>query len=98
MSAFAKPIFVIALVGMFAIWVYGAVTYARTLQAIRASDENAGMTWHAVFNWFLASRRLKGEAAIHAANVNNAVYGFMICVIVAAAAAIFTAIPSEPVR
>jgi hypothetical protein len=95
MSAFAKPIFVIALVGMFAIWVYGA---ARALQAIRASDENAGMTWHAVFNWFLASRRLKGEAAIHAAKVNNAVYGFMICVIVAAAAAIFTAIPSEPVR
>jgi hypothetical protein len=92
MSAFAKPIFVIALVGMFAIWVYGA---ARALQAIRASAE---MTWHAVFNWFLASRRLKGEAAIHAAKVNNAVYGFMICVIVAAAAAIFTAIPSEPVR
>ena len=43
MSAFAKPIFVIALVGMFAIWVYGAVTYARTLQAIRASRSTAWM-------------------------------------------------------
>jgi hypothetical protein len=98
MSVIAKTIFGIALLGALAIWIYGAVTYARTLQAIRASEENAGMTWHAVFNWFFASRKLKGEAAIHAAKVNTAVYGFMICVIVAAAAAIFTAIPSEPVR
>ncbi len=98
MSLIAKTVFVIAVAGMFAIWIYGAVTYARTLQAIRASEENAGMTWHALFNWLFASRRLKGEAAIHAAKVNRAVYGFMICVIVAAAAAIFTAIPSETVR
>ena len=98
MSALAKTMFVIAFAGMVAIWIYGAVTYARTLQAIRASDENAGMTWHALFNWMFASRRLKGEAAVHAAKVNTAVYGFVICVVVAAAAAIFAAIPSEPVR
>jgi hypothetical protein len=56
------------------------------------------MTWHAMFNWLFASRHLKGEAAVHAAKINKAVYGFMICVIVAAAAAIFTAVPSETVR
>ncbi len=98
MSALAKTIFVIAVLGGLAIWVYGAVTYARTMQAIRASEQNAGMTWHAIFNWMFASRHLKGEAAVHAGKVNKAVYGFMICVIVAAAAAIFTAIPSETVR
>ena len=68
MSVLAKSVFVAALLGMFAIWVYGAISYARTLQAIRASDENAGMTWHALFNWLFAARRLKGEAAVHAAN------------------------------
>jgi hypothetical protein len=98
MSVITKTIFVIAILGAFAIWIYGAVTYMRVLQAIRASEENAGMTWHAMFNWLFASRRLKGEAAIHAAKVNRAVYGFAIFVIVAAAAAIFTAMPSEPVR
>jgi hypothetical protein len=98
MSVIAKTIFVIAVLGAAAIWLYGAVTYARTLQAIRASEENAGMTWHALFNWLFASRQLKGEAAIHAAKVNRAVHGLMICVIVAAAAAIFSALPSEPVR
>jgi hypothetical protein len=98
MSAFAKAIFVIAVIGGLALWVYGAVTYARTMQAIRASEENAGMTWHAIFNWLFASRHLKGEAAVHAAKVNKAVYGFVVCVIVAAVAAIFTALPSETVR
>jgi hypothetical protein len=98
MSVIAKTIFVVAVLGALAIWIYGALTYARTLQAIRASEENAGMTWPAMFNWLVASRRLKGEAAAHAARVNRAVYGFMICVVVAAAAAIFTTIPSEPVK
>lgn len=98
MSAFAKPIFVIALAAMFAIWIYGAITYARTLAAIRASEENAGMTWGAMFNWFFASRQLKGEAAMHAAKVNKLVHAFAICVIVAAAAAIFAAVPSETAR
>jgi hypothetical protein len=98
MSAFAKALFLVAVLGGLALWVYGAVTYARTMAAIRASDENAGMTWHAMFNWLFASRHLKGEAAVHAANINKAVYGFVVCVIVAAAAAIFTAIPSETVR
>jgi hypothetical protein len=98
MSVFAKTIFVIAALGAAAIWIYGAVTYARTLAAIRASEENAGMTWHALFNWLFASRQLKGEAVVHAAKINRAVHGFMILVIVAAAAAIFSAFPSEPVR
>ena len=98
MSALAKTVFLIATLGAMALWVYGAVTYARTLRAIRASEENAGMTWHAVFNWMFASRHLKGEAAVHAAKVNRVVYGFVIFVIVAAVAAIFTAFPSEPVR
>ena len=98
MSVLGKAIFAIAILGAFAIWVYGAVTYMRVLQAIRASEENAGMTWPAVFNWMFASRKLKGEAAVHAAKLNKAVYGFVIVVIVAAAAAIFAAIPSETVR
>ncbi|MGD9921208.1 MAG: hypothetical protein AB7V13_07140 [Pseudorhodoplanes sp.] len=98
MSPVAKIMVAIAALGALAIWVYGALAYIRTLQAIRASDENAGMTWHAIFNWLGASGRLKGEAALHAAKVNRAVYGFLICVVVAAAAAIFTAVPSEPVR
>jgi hypothetical protein len=98
MSALAKTIFLIAVLGGLALWVYGAVTYARTLRAIRASEENAGMTWHAIFNWLFASRHMKGEAAVHAAKVNKAVYGFVVCVIVAAVAAIFTAIPSQTVR
>jgi hypothetical protein len=98
MSVIGKAIFAIAMLGAFAIWVYGAVTYMRVLSAIRASEENAGMTWPAVFNWFFASRKLKGEAAIHAAKLNRAVYGFVVVVIVAAAAAILVAIPSEPVR
>jgi hypothetical protein len=98
MSAFAKALFLVAVLGGLALWVYGAVTYARTIAAIRTSEENAGMTWHAMFNWLFASRHLKGEAAVHAVKLNKAVYGFMICVIVAAAAAIFTAVPSETVR
>ena len=98
MSVVAKTIFVIAVLGAAAIWIYGAMTYARTLQAIRASEENAGMTWHALFNWLFASRQLKGEAAVHAAKVNRAVHGFLIFVIVAAVAAVFSAFPSEPVR
>jgi hypothetical protein len=98
MSAYANIVFVIALVGMFAIWIYGAVAYARTLHAIRASEQKAGMTWHALFNWMFASRHLKGEAAVHAAHINKAVHGFVICVIVAVVSAIFTAFPSEPVR
>ena len=98
MPALAKTVFLIAVLGGLALWVYGAVTYARTLRAIRASEENARMTWHAIFNWMFASRHLKGEAAVHAAKVNKVVYGFVLCVIVAAAAAIFTAFPSEPVR
>jgi len=98
MSALAKSIFLIAVLGGLALWVYGAVTYARTMAAIRASEENAGMTWHAIFNWLFASRHLKGEAAVHAAKVNKVVYGFVACVIVAAVAAVFTAIPSETVR
>jgi hypothetical protein len=98
MSALAKTVFLIAVLGGLALWVYGAVAYARTLRAIRASDENAGMTWHAIFNWLFASRRLKGEAAGHAHHLNRVVHGFLICVIVAAAAAIFTAMPSQTVR
>jgi len=98
MSALAKTVFVLAVLGGLALWVYGAVTYARTIQAIRQSEENAGMTWHAMFNWLFASRHLKGEAAVHAAKVNRVVHGFLICVIVAAAAAIFAAIPSQTVR
>jgi hypothetical protein len=98
MSAFAKGIFLVAVLGGLALWVYGAVTYARTLAAIRASEENSGMTWGAIFNWFFVSRHLKGEAAIHAAKVNRLVHAFVICVIVAAAAAIFAAVPSETAR
>ena len=98
MSAFAKTLFTVAVLGGLALWVYGAVAYVRTLRAIRASEENAGMTWSVIVNWFFASRRLKGEAAVHAAKVNKALYGFVFCVVVAAAAAIFTAIPSEPVK
>ena len=86
------------MLGGFALWVYGAITYARTLQAIRASEENAGMTRGAIFNWFFASRKLKGEAAIHAAKLNKVIYAFTICVVVGAAAAIFTAIRYEPVK
>jgi hypothetical protein len=94
MSALAKTIFLIAVLGGLALWVYGAVTYARTMAAIRASEENAGMTWHAIFNWLFASRHLTGEAAVHAHHLDRVVHGFLICVIVAAAAAIFTAMPS----
>jgi hypothetical protein len=98
MSALAKILFPVAVIGALGLWAYGAVTYVRTLQAIRASEENAGMTWQAMFNWFFAARRLKGEAAAHAAKVNRVIYGFVICVIVAAVAAIFAAVPSEPAR
>jgi hypothetical protein len=98
MSALAKTVFLIAVFGGLALWGYGAVTYARTLAAIRASEENAGMTWHAIFNWLFASRHLKGEAAVHAHHLNRVVHAFLICVIVAAAAAIFTAFPSGTVR
>jgi hypothetical protein len=98
MPALAKTIFVVAVLGGLGLWVYGAITYARAMQAIRTSEENAGMTWHAIFNWLFASRHLKGDAAVHAASVNKAVYGFMFCVILAAVAAIFTAFPSQTVR
>ncbi len=98
MSALAQIIFAVALIGAFALWIYGAVTYVRVLHAIRTSEENAGMTWHAVFNWLSASRHLKGDAAIHAAKINRAVHGLVLCVIVAAAAAIFATIPSQAVQ
>jgi hypothetical protein len=98
MSALAKIMFGLAVAGGLALWVYGAVTYARTIAAIRASEENSGMTWHAIFNWLFASRHLKGEAAVHAQHLNRVVHGFVICVIVAAAAAILTAMPTATAK
>jgi hypothetical protein len=98
MSALAKTLFVIAVACGLALWVYGAVTYSRAMRAIRQSEANSGMTWHAMFNWLFASRHLEGEAAVHARHINRVVHGFLICVIVAVAAAIFTAMPSQPVK
>ncbi|MET0276980.1 MAG: hypothetical protein ABW198_01500 [Pseudorhodoplanes sp.] len=62
------------------------------------SEENAGMTWHAKFNRLFASPYPKGEAAIHAARINEAVCGFVLCVTAAVAAVLFTALPSVTVR
>ena len=73
----------LAIAGAVACWIAGAVFYVRTLRAISDDPQQTGMMSRAIFNWMFTAGRLRGAASAHAASVNKALVGFLVCLIVA---------------
>ena len=85
MSTLATIVAVVALIGAVVSWVFGAVSYARTLRVL-SSEGNRKLMWRAVFAWLFASRQMTGQAAVDSSNVNKALVAFFTCLMIAAAA------------
>ena len=85
MSTLATIVAVMALIGAVVSWVFGAVSYARTLRVL-SSEGNRKLMWRAVFAWLFASRQMTGQAAVYSSNVNKALVAFFTCLMIAAAA------------
>jgi hypothetical protein len=76
----------LAIAGAVAAWIVGAVSYARTLQAIARTPQTRGMMLRALVAWPFTISRLQGDAAAHASIVNKALVAFIACLIVAISA------------
>jgi hypothetical protein len=88
MVSIAIAILCLALAGALASWIVGAYYVIRTLVAL--GDEDRGARWLAVFAWPFAIGRLQGRSVGYASNVNKALVGFMVCVMIALAATAVT--------
>jgi hypothetical protein len=86
MALFASIVASLAFIGAIASWIVGAWFYARTLRALGAEGDQTRLAWLAIVAWPFALGRLKGAAAVHAANVNKALVAFLACLMLAVAA------------
>ena len=85
MATLATIVAVAALFGAIASWIAGAMFFVRTQRAL-SSERNGKQMLFAAVAWPFASRRMTGDAALHAANVNKALVAFFTCLMIAAAA------------
>jgi hypothetical protein len=86
MALFASIVASLAFIGAIVSWIVGAWFYARTLRALGAERDQTRLAWLAIVAWPFALGRLKGAAAVHAANVNKALVAFLACLMLAVAA------------
>jgi len=85
MATFATIVAVAALIGALVSWVFGAVSFVKTLRVLSGENKRSQM-WYAMVAWIFASRQMTGESAVHAAKVNKALVAFFTCLMVAVAA------------
>ena len=76
----------LAVAGAFASWIVGAVSCARTLQAMSETPRPRALWLRALVAWPSARNQLRGAAADHAATVNKALVSFLACLMIAVAA------------
>jgi hypothetical protein len=75
----------LAVAGALASWIVGAVFYVKTLRAI-SQTEQRGLLIQAIVAWPFTLRRLRGDAAASAVNVNKALIAFFVCLMIAISA------------
>lgn len=85
MGTIATYVAALALIGAAVSWVFGVVSYLRTLRSISGSDSGR-LRWLAIVAWPFVLKRLSGAAAEHASMVNKALVAFFTCVTIAVAA------------
>jgi len=76
----------LAVAGALASWIVGAVSCARTLQAMRTAPPPRGLWLRAIVAWPLARAQIRGADAQQAATLNKALVSFLACLMVAMSA------------